>query len=191
MSELLPAAREWVSEVHPDAHHLLATEAWLEAIASDAAPRLRIAAVLHDIERAFPDPDAGWDSFRDWASPVYNRWHQDRCARIAADWLRAQDAPEDLVAEVAGLIAVHEDGGWPRADLLQAADSLSFLDTMIGLVVGWARRGGDGPRTAIAKLQSSLDRIHPELGRARELGRPMLERGLAEVRQATAAAPAR
>ena len=50
----------------------------------DASEALRIAAVTHDIERAFPDPEATWDSARDWDSPAYNRWHQDRCADLVA-----------------------------------------------------------------------------------------------------------
>lgn len=191
MSDLLPAARVWVQEVHPHARHLLATEDWLLAIDPDAPERLRIAAVLHDIERGFPDPDVGWDSARDWDSPAYNRWHQDRCAEIAAGWLRDRDADDALVTGVAELIAVHEDGGWPEADLLQAADSLSFLDTLVPLVVGWVQTGRAGRDRAAAKVQSSLDRIDPSLGRARELAVPMLEGALRALAGASVEATAR
>ena len=61
-----------------------APEHWALELEPDASERLRIAAVLHDIERAFPDREATWDSARDWDSPAYNRWHQDRCADIAS-----------------------------------------------------------------------------------------------------------
>ena len=37
------------------------------------------------------------------------------------------------------LVRVHEEGGWPEANVVQAADSLSFLETMVGLVAGWIR----------------------------------------------------
>jgi phosphohistidine swiveling domain-containing protein len=37
---------------------------WVGTLDPGAGERLRLAAVLHDIERAFPDPDAGWDSAR-------------------------------------------------------------------------------------------------------------------------------
>ena len=141
MTDLLARARAWVQQIHPHARHLLRTEAWLLDLDPGARERLALAAVLHDIERAFPVPDAPWDSARDWDSPEYNRWHQDRCATIAAQWLREQGAPAELVDGVEALIRVHEEGGWPEADLLQAADSLSFLETMVPLVVGWVQSG--------------------------------------------------
>ena len=184
MSELLPRARAWVQAVHPHARHLLRTEDWLLALAPGGGEGLRLAAVLHDIERAFPEPEATWESARDWDSPAYNRWHQDRCADIAAGWLREQGAPDRLVAEVDGLVRVHEDGGWREADLLQAADSLSFLETMVPLVVGWVESGRAPRERAAAKLRSSIERMHPALDHARELGAPMLRDALAAVERA-------
>jgi len=189
VSDLPARARRWVEEVHPHRRHLLRTEDWALALDRDASERLRLAAVLHDIERAFPDPDAPWDSARDWDLPAYNRWHQDRCADIASRWLREQGAPDDLVEGVDRLIRVHEDGGWPEADLLQAADSLSFLETMTGLVVGWVESGRASRDRAAAKLQSSVDRMSPGLPRARELGEPMLRAALAALGGVRAGAP--
>ncbi|MBV8712468.1 MAG: cyclase family protein, partial [Solirubrobacterales bacterium] len=168
------------------ARHLLRTEDWLLALDPEAAERLRLAAVLHDIERAFPDPDVDWDSARDWDSAEYNRWHQERCAAIAARWLREQAAPDDLVAGVQALIRVHEEGGWPEADLLQAADSLSFLDTLTPLVISWVQSGRATPERAVAKVRSSLDRIDPSLEHARELAQPMLDEALRAVQNASA-----
>lgn len=192
MSSLLPAARAWVVEVnHPHERHLLRTEDWLLAIDPNAGEPLRIAAVLHDIERAFPAPGFDWDSARDWDNPDYNRWHQDRCADIASGWLREQGASPELVKEVEALIRVHEDGGWPEADLLQAADSLSFLDTLTPLTISWVRSGRATPERAKAKIQSSLDRIDPSLERAVELARPMLEKALRELEAAIAEASPR
>jgi hypothetical protein len=187
VSELLPAARAWVHDVnHPHERHLLRTEDWLLELDPDAGDPLRLAAVLHDIERAFPAPGFDWDSARDWDNPEYNRWHQDRCAEIAGAWLRDQGAAEELVEGVDALIRVHEDGGWPEADLLQAADSLSFLDTLTPLTISWIRSGRATPERAKAKISSSLDRIDPSLARARELAKPMLAKALAELDAATA-----
>ena len=78
---------------------------------------------------------------------------------------------------VAELIRVHEEGGWPEANLVQAADSLSFLETMVSLVVGWTQSGRAPRERAAAKLQSSLDRIDPGLSSARGLAAPMLGAG--------------
>jgi hypothetical protein len=181
MEELLPAARAWVEAVHPHARHLLRTEDWVVTLDPAASERLRLAAVLHDIERAFPDPDATWDSARDWDSPEYNRWHQDRCAGIAAGWLREQGADGELVSGVEALIRVHEDGGWPEANLLQAADALSFLETMVPLVVGWVE-GGRAPRErAVGKVRNSVERMAPDQQRARLLAAPYLEQALDAV----------
>jgi hypothetical protein len=189
VSDLLPPARAWVVEVnHPHERHLLRTEHWLLELDPEAGERLRIAAVLHDIERAFPAPGTNWDSARDWDNPEYNRWHQDRCAEIAGAWLRDQGAAKELVDGVEALIRVHEDGGWPEADLLQAADSLSFLDTLTPLTISWVQSGRATPERAKAKISSSLDRIDPSLEHARELARPMLAKALSEVDAATAEA---
>jgi hypothetical protein len=181
VTALLVGAREWVAEVHPHAEHLLRTEDWLLELDPGAGEALRLAAVLHDIERAFPDPEASWDSARDWDSPNYNRWHQDRCAEIAACWMREQGAPEELVASVEGLVRVHEDGGWREADFLQAADSLSFLETMAWLVVCWIESGRAPRERAEGKLHNAVERMSPELTRARELAQPLHEAALRAV----------
>ena len=72
MSELLERAQKWIADVHPHAHHLERTLDWLLVLDPDASDATRIAAATHDIERAYPDGAAGWDSARDWDSPGYN-----------------------------------------------------------------------------------------------------------------------
>jgi kynurenine formamidase len=187
VSELLAAARAWVvASGHPHGRHLLRTEDWTLELEPAAGQALRIAAVLHDIERAFPDPDAPWDSARDWDSPDYNRWHQDRCADLVGSGLRERGASEELTRAVADLVRVHEDGGWREADLVQAADSLSFLETMVPLVVGWVEEGRAPRERAIGKLRSSVDRISGDLPRARELAGALLAPAVSRVRAANA-----
>jgi len=186
--DLLPRARTWVEEVHPHARHLLRAEDWLLALEPEAGEGLRLAAVLHDIERAFPERGSAWDSANDWDSPAYNRWHQDRCAEIAADWLREQGAADPLVREVETLIRVHEVGGWREADLLQAADSLSFLETMVPLVVDWVESGRAPRERAEGKVRDSVMRMNPRLTHARELATPYLADALRAVAEARAEA---
>jgi kynurenine formamidase len=178
VSELFRRAHAWVLEVHPHARHLERTVDWAVALEPGASEAVRIAAVTHDIERAFPDRQAGWDSATSWDDPLYNRWHQDRCADMVAAWLREQDAEPALVDEVDGLVRNHEDGGWPEADLVQAADSISFLETMVGVVAGWVQSGRAPRKRAAGKLRHSLERIAPSLPRAREEGAPLLAAGL-------------
>jgi hypothetical protein len=189
VSDLLGKARAWVVKLnHPHEQHLLRTEHWLLELDPAASERLRLAAVLHDIERAFPAPGFDWDSARDWDNPEYNRWHQDRCADIASKWLHEHGASPELVDGVDALVRVHEDGGWPEADLLQAADSLSFLDTLTPLTISWVQSGRATPERAKAKISSSLDRIDPGLERAVELARPLLDKALRELDAASASA---
>ena len=133
MSELLTIARAWVSEHYgKSAEHLLKAEEWLRRIDPAASEAMLLATVTHDMERAFP----GADSPKQYPAlgpddPIYNQAHSDRSARIVSDFLRQQGASDELVTQVAELIRVHEIGGWPDADWVQAADSLSFLEVNI------------------------------------------------------------
>ena len=57
------------------------------------------------------------------------------------EWLRAQGADEKLLHDVERLILWHELGGWHEADLVQAADRLSFLETNVDLFLDFVRSG--------------------------------------------------
>jgi kynurenine formamidase len=184
MTEVLERARQWMADVHPHARHLERTLDWLLVLDPDASEAARIAAATHDIERAFPDGDTPWDSARDWDSVAYNRWHQDRCADMIGPGLRERGASVALADEVAGIVRVHEDGGWREADLVQAADSLSFLETMVPLVVAWVESGRAPRERAAGKLCHSVDRISPDLPRAREIGEALLAPALSRLRAA-------
>src|SRR5215207_1559324 len=150
---MVTAARAWIEEVHPSAPHLVRTLEWVERLDPGASEALRVAALVHDAERAFPDAASGWNARDHWDSPAYRRWHQDRSAEIAADWLDGQGADPALVSAVRALVAAHEDGGWPEADLLQAADSLSFLETMADRIATWPADRATG------KLRHMADRV--------------------------------
>jgi hypothetical protein len=178
VSALLGQAQAWVEEVHPHEAHLVRTLHWAIELDPAASEALRIAAVTHDIERAYPDESAGWESARDWDSPEYNRWHQDRCAEMVANWLSEHGADAGLIDDVRALVAVHEEGGWREADILQAADSLSFLETLVPLVVQWVETERATPERGAAKLRHSLERIAPALEPARALAAPLLEQAL-------------
>lgn len=177
MTPLVDRALAWVDEVHPHPRHLARTLDWLLVLEPDAGEGLRIAAVVHDIERAFPSDDDRYDPLADPDGDAYNEWHQQRCARIAREWLRDQDAPDELVREVGDLVAVHESGGWPEADLLQAADSLSFLEVQVDLFLRMVASGRLPHDRAVDKLRFMHERIR--VARARELAAPLLDAALA------------
>jgi NADPH:quinone reductase-like Zn-dependent oxidoreductase len=181
--ELVERARAWVAEVHPHARHLDRTLDWLLVLEPSADEALRLAAVLHDIERAFEPGDIPPDS-TDPASSAYTTWHQERSARVVAEWLVAQGASADLVEEVARLVRVHEDGGWHEADVLQAADSIAFLEIQVDLFMGMVAEGRLSPAAAERKFRWMFDRVR--VASAREIAGPMLEGALARIDMDTA-----
>ena len=69
---------------------------------------------------------------------------------------------------------------------MQAADSLSFLETMVPLIVDWVESGRAPRERAAGKLEHSVERISPDLPRAREIGRALLAPALSRVRAANA-----
>lgn len=169
------AAERWI-EGYWNERHLLRTRDWLLEVEPDASEALRVAALVHDCERMFPggpavDPSLPPDD------EEYTRVHSELSARYAAEWLREQAAPEGLVAEVDELVRLHEVGGTRGAGLVQAADSLSFLEVNGELVVRWVRDGRATPEQSRAKLDHMLARI--SVPRARELAEPLHERAAA------------
>jgi uncharacterized protein DUF4202 len=187
MADLVADALAWVDEIHPHARHLAHTLDWLLVLEPHADEALQIAAVAHDAERAFPAPAGSPRGTDDPTSSVYERWHQDRSAQIIGDWLRERGADAALINQVRALVRVHEDGGSPEADLLQAADSLSFLEVQVELFAGLVARGELSRRQADRKLHRMYDRIAP--GRARELAAPMLAAALTRIATVETPAP--
>jgi hypothetical protein len=117
--ELERAAERWIADYF-QARHLLRTRDWVVALEPESGAALRIAALTHDIERHYPGSPDPWQ--HDWGDPRYVLEHSMRSARIVRGWLEEKDAPSELVADVERLILHHEVGGYPDADILQAAD---------------------------------------------------------------------
>ena len=171
-SPLIPLGRLWVAENYPyNSTHLLKSLDWLDRLAPDASDAVRLATLTHDMERAFGGPDAIAIKLNDRA---YEEAHSNRSAKIVGAWLRANGAQEGLADGVEALIRVHEWGGSPDANLVQAADSLSFLETNIDLMLGFARTGKYPKAEVALKIDAMYERI--QLPAARELARPMWER---------------
>ena len=171
-SPLIEAATRWVMDEYAyNGYHLVRSLEWLDRIAPGSPEAVRLATLTHDMERAFPGPDQPvLTSFDD---PEYLAAHSQRSARIVGAWLRVQGAAAETVREVEELIRVHEVGGSPEANLVQAADSLSFLDCNIDLFLGMVRSGKRSVKEVRRKFDGSLDRI--QVPHARELALPMLE----------------
>ncbi|HEU4935755.1 MAG TPA: hypothetical protein VFT39_04815 [Vicinamibacterales bacterium] len=175
---LIEAARAWVIDRYPyNRHHLLQALAWLDRVAPDSPEAVRLATLTHDMERAFPGPDQ--PVIKTLSDPEYERLHSLRSARIVGAWLREQHAKEALVEHVEALIVAHEFGGWPEADLVQAVDSLSFLETNIDLFLGFVRSGKHPAHEVRKKFNSMFGRI--QVPRLKLLAQPLVDRALEQL----------
>ncbi|MFL6280671.1 MAG: DUF4202 domain-containing protein [Vicinamibacterales bacterium] len=171
-SPLVLAARAWVIGNYPyNREHLLRALERLDDLEPASSEAVRLATLTHDMERAFPGPDSPHMSALD--DPEYNQLHCQRSARIVTAWLREQHAPDALASDVERLILAHETGGWPEADLVQAADSLSFLDTNVDLFLGFVRSGRFPVSAVRSKFEQTYDRI--KVPRAKAIARPLVD----------------
>ncbi len=178
MSEPLERrAEEWVAP-WPNGRHLLRTRDWLLVLDPHAGLALRLAALGHDAERNFsgsPPQDPGLPA----NDRGYRDAHQARSAEVADRWLADQGAPRELRGAVSALIAVHEWGGSPQADLLQAADSISFLEVNADHAERWMLEHGHSAQRIATQLDWMYRRISIE--RARELAQPFYARARAMI----------
>ena len=177
-SRLITAAQRWVQDCYPyNSQHLLETLTWLDRISPGSHEAVRLAALTHDMERAFPGADS--PVMTGLGDAAYHAAHSARSARIVGAWLRDNGAEDGFARDVEALIRVHEDGGWPEADAVQAADSLSFLATNVDLFLGFIRSGRFSSRDVRWKFEYAYERI--QIADAKVLARPLLERALARL----------
>lgn len=153
-------AGAWVA-AYDQVEHLMRTRDWLVELDQGCRVELRLAAMTHDIERMYPGGPTPSFAEGGWGDPFYLYAHQLRSAELVAAWL--QGAPVEVtgvdIAEVRRLVGLHEVGGLDGADLVQAADSLSFLEVLGGLARDWVLTGRCTRAVAIDKLRYSVDRI--------------------------------
>lgn len=164
-------AQEWVAP-WPNARHLLRTRDWVLALEPNATLALRLAALTHDAERNFPgSPHQSFD--QPAGDRRYRDAHQARSAEVVGEWLADRDADPELRRAVMELVRVHEWGGWPEANLLQAADSISFLEVNADHAPRWMRDWGHSPKRIAEQFEWMYSRIR--IDRARDLARPFYE----------------
>jgi hypothetical protein len=182
MTGLEIQAAQWLDGFY-ELEHLLATRRWVLRLRPHASAELRLAALVHDAERHFPGgptgtPQGGFDD------PDYLFAHSIRSADVVEKWLRERAGvmDEKFIHRVRALVLRHEVGGGVEADVLQAADSLSFLETLDWLTVDWVRNGRYTKEEANQKLRWMLERIRPP--EAGALGIPYYERAARDLDRA-------
>lgn len=180
MTDPTPLEQQAFAWIEPywNARHLVRTRDWLLVLDPAVGEALRLAALTHDMERHVPGGPCN-DLRLAPGDERYRRAHSERSARIVGGWLHDRGAEGELVDEVERLVLAHEIGGEADEDLLQAADSLSFLETNVEVVAGWATEGRCSRERAKAQHRWMFERIKIE--RARELARPLFEEAIAAV----------
>ena len=172
---MIDRAQVWI-EPYWNAEHLRRALDWLLVLDPDASEALRLAALTHDMERHFSGGPVQDLSIPPAKNLEYRREHSERSARIVGAWLRDEATDDATIAEVERLIRLHEAGGDPDANLLQAADSLSFLEVNIDIPYAWARRGDCDLDRAHAQHTWMFERI--QVPAARDLALPLYEEAL-------------
>ena len=173
-------ASEWIAP-YGQAWHLERARDWLVHLDPSATLEMRLAVLTHDIERMFPGGPSFDKSGGRWDDPDYLYAHGARSAEVVGVWLHGVGEAGRSAdrKELRRLITLHEFGGLDGADLVQAADSLSFLETLQDIVCSWVRSGECDVAQARAKHQYMADRIRLE--EARKLAEPLLEAALASL----------
>ncbi|MCP2251571.1 hypothetical protein LY13_000299 [Prauserella aidingensis] len=159
-TEVERLATGWIAPYGQELHLRRARD-WLVHLVPDATAEARLAALTHDIERMFPGGPVLDHANTDWDDPFYLFAHSLRSADAVTVWLGGVGpvAAEVDVAEVRRLVGLHEVGGLSGGDELQAADSLSFLETLADLTAGWVTSGACSREKAAAKLQYMAERV--------------------------------
>jgi hypothetical protein len=184
---LWPVAIEWV-EPYYDSIHLRHTAKWVARLDPEASEPMLIAALTHDIERHFPGGTQPDKRAGAWDDVAYNTRHARRSADIVGDWLREQEMLAEFVDAAVPPILEHEFGGSAEGDLIQAADSISFLEVNGHLVIAWVLNGETSMHHALRKLDWMYERIQRD--DARTLAGPYYERSRATLREDVARAVA-
>ena len=180
-TELELKALDWLKGFY-ELEHLLATRAWAIKLRADASKELRLAALVHDCERNFPGGPTNTPAHFD--NPSYLFAHSIRCGQFIEEFLTGERADEDFTYRVKSLVLRHEVGGGAEADVLQAADSLSFLETLRWLTVQWVQSGRYSAEAAKEKHRYMLERMRPP--EALVLGLPLYELAIRDLENAAA-----
>ena len=133
MTDLFYKTREFIKRSfngnESQMKHFDRTVFWLEKLEPHADEGFRIAAVSHDIQRAFRVAGEGFDDKdRSFTDPETLRHHQEKGAEIMSKFLVENGAEKNLIERVKHHIEKHELGGDKDQNILKDADSLSFLE---------------------------------------------------------------
>lgn len=138
--------------------HLSRTLYWVLQLKPDADEAMQIAGYAHDIERAFRDKSDEELKHLSFKDPFFLKLHPEKGAQIIGDFLAQNQAPQELIDRVKMLISAHEIGGNDDQNILQSADSISFLEDQGKVDRFIARMKNQGKDAIIEKFQWMYER---------------------------------
>jgi hypothetical protein len=175
---LVDKAEAWVNKIYFNAEHLIRTGYWLRMLEPNANDALIIAAVTHDVERAFikgrKSVSAELKGAK-WDDHAHNEWHSKRSAKYVRSFLKKEGADKNLISEVSNLISHHEEGGWKEANTLRDADSISFLEINISFFISRIPK-----ELSKEEVRDKFDYMFNRIGskKAKKLAKPFYEKAL-------------
>lgn len=108
--------------------HFNRTVYWLKVLKPNVDEAFLIAAIGHDIERAFKKDNPFENSKKKFTDEGHLKNHQEEGAKILEKFLKKQKANLEVIKKVKHLVLSHEIGGDTDQNILKDADSLSFLE---------------------------------------------------------------
>lgn len=175
---LREAALAWIAPYY-DREHMLRAADWVLHLEPEAPEPLILAAMTHDLERSVPGGPYLDKANMEWDDVAYNTAHCDRSVEVVSAWLGEQGADASFIDGIRVPIAQHEFGGSDIGDVMQAADSISFLEVNGGLIAGWVLQGECSLEKGQRKLHWMRDRVRLE--RAQPIAAQHCQRALDDV----------
>ncbi len=161
-----------------DVKHLKRTVYWLKVLKPELDEAMCIAAIAHDVERAFHGKVGSEkisSSPKGFIDEDRLKRHQETGAEIISDFLRGVGAPEELVEKSTKLISRHEIGGTDEENFLKDADSISYFENQIGHFIN-NKLQEVGKEKVQKKFDWMFERITSPV--AREIAEPMYQKQL-------------
>ena len=121
-----------------DPRHAENTLEWLLKLDDKAGQALQIAALGHDIDRAYELRKVWRTDYDDYDE--FKAAHASNGAKILQSIVEKCSVARSVADEACRLVMLHEVGGDPHSDLLREADSISFFEVNLPLYYqreGW------------------------------------------------------
>jgi len=163
-----------------EARHLKRTVYWLKKLYPNANEAMLIAAVSHDIERAFRkgDIENAKNSKMGFLDKKHLESHQKKGASILAAFLNSEGVDKKFADKVKMLIEKHETGGSFDQNLLKDADSISFFENNVKYFIE-EKAGEVGRKKVKEKFDWMFNRISSR--KAKEIARPWYAKALEKL----------